>query len=504
MLTTTYNSIVFPETLPEEFIFFFNQLLLSNVNLLLLRNEINLLDQQYKLEETKNIIEKRRKDFLIEKRLYEDEGIKIKRKKQKIDLSFGNTLSDLAKIYKPEYSDSEAIQAVMKLLNIYNSKNKDGITKSINLFDESKDNLYELTPEQINFLNFSRSQDRAKKYYENKLEIIINAEKHNSDIKKFKEEVQIFNQAVLNPHIKASDNYNQLKNKFEDINSQKEKIFDDFFKKTDNSVLQEQIKDLVNFNFEANKMLPTENNSIVFPVTISEEAMKCLRQMLAIDIERLFYKHTSEFKKKTLDEKKDEIIKKERELLIEKTHLKSEIEKINKKQNKIDIALMHFLSNSLKLYKPKNNSIDKVKMSTQLLSAYRDEGGSMNTIDLFDESKDEVYEFTEEQKDFLNFARTQHEIKIHYANKLENNKKGKEFEEKLEDYIKRYNKFKEVIYNPYDKLFKDYQTMKEKVDALNTRKDQLFQDFLKMMENDSTLQEQLEQILTDINDQQAL
>ena len=143
---------------------------------------------------------------------------------------------------------------------------------------------------------------------------------------------------------------------------------------------QENLQDpyLVNLNFEANKMLPTENNSIVFPVAISEEAMKCLSQILSVDIESLFYKHTSEFKEKILDEKKEEIIKKERELLSEKTHFKSEIEKIGKKQKKLDIAVMHFLANAMKAYKPKSGSIDKIKMAQEMLYSYRDKDGNIH------------------------------------------------------------------------------------------------------------------------------
>jgi hypothetical protein len=237
----------------------------------------------------------------------------------------------------------------------------------------------------------------------------------------------------------------------------------------------------------------TTDHSIVFPVTMPREVVKFISQILTLDIEILLTTQMKKYAKDQTDEKKEEVDKKEREFSKEKFHLTSELERIVKKRDKIDEAISRFLIKILKFYKPKTDVNSLAEMGKKLLFSYRDESGSCNLIDLFDESKDDSYDFTPEQKDFLKFARSQDEAKIHYANKLENNKKGDEINLKIQELNKRLGLCKEEILDPYNQAIKHYNSLKSKLDDLLEKKEYLSTYFLKMLENDSSIKVQIEQ-----------
>jgi hypothetical protein len=473
-------------------------MLLFDIELLFLQYQMNKIDNEHHLDETRDMINKKQKEFSKEKGFYTNEVNKIKKRKQKVDVALVNFLANSAKMYKPEYSDSEAIEVAKKLIDIYKSEVEDNQTNSINLFDEEKDALYELTIEQKDFLNFARSQDRVKSHYQNRLELIKKADEFNYKLNEYKKIVSQFVEATFEPYKQAYNNYNQLKDKFDNITSQKEKVFKEFLEKMDDNNLQKQIEQLTNQSImRLMKMLPTTHNSIIFPETLPEEALDFFNQMLLFDIELLWLNKQLE-QRSQLDEQKVFIDKTIKEFVKEKHQLKAELAKLNKKQEKITFAIARFLANTAKNYKVKNRNLDIEDFMKKLMFIYKDDNGNMNEIDLLDKEKDEFYKATPEQKDFLNFLRSQDDAKIHYTNIIENNRKGDECNAKFDEFNKKTTDFQETVVNPHNQLIENYNQLEKKKDLIAVQKEKVFKEFLEKMD-DPGLKEHIEQLVESLN-----
>jgi hypothetical protein len=243
------------------------------------------------------------------------------------------------------------------------------------------------------------------------------------------------------------------------------------------------------------KMLLTTHNSIVFPDTLPNEALDFFNQMLSFDIQLLLLnKQLEQCKKHQLDEKKVVIDKTQKELVKEKSQLMSEFAKVNRKKEKITLAIGHFMATVAKRYQVKNNIFNIEEFLKKLLFSYNEGNGDMNQLDLFDEEKDDVYKITPEQKDFMNFFRSQDETKIHYANKLESDKKNDEWGKKFDELNKKIEYLSETILKPYHREIENYNQLKEKKDLVASQKEKVFKEFLEKMD-DASLQEHIEQLV---------
>ena len=482
MLSTTDHALVCPVTLPEDITKSLRQTLAFDIEVLLLEKQMEKIDKEYSFNDNKAMIDKKQKEFMKEKSQIIEEASKLERKLEKLSIAISVFLVKAAKVYQLKNKVFCDAEFVKQLLSYYKDENdKENLT---DLFDQEKDELYGLTKEQQDFLNLVRSQSEIHTHHANIMESSKKHEHWNAKLDDHNERLTIFNQTVLRPHNQVIDTYNSLKEQKNAITAEKEQLFKNLLEVIeDDASLTEQLQQLA-------------DNTFVLLMKMPELIKKHLRQMLTLDVERLISTQIERTAQRQLDEKKAEIDQKEREFINEKSRLTAELEKINKKQDKINLAVGHFLAKVGKIYKPKTMDVHTVaKMIKDMLFSYRDKNGNMNAIDLFDESKDDAHHLTPEQKEFLNFLRNQNEAKVHYANKLESNKKGEEHNDKINDYNARLNTLKKTLLNDYNQAVKNYNTLKEKIDELIAKKEQVCKDFLKMIEEDADLQEPLEQFV---------
>jgi hypothetical protein len=139
-------------------------------------------------------------------------------------------------------------------------------------------------------------------------------------------------------------------------------------------------------------MLSTTDHAIVCPVTLPEDITKSLRQTLAFDIEVLLLEKQMEkiHKEYSFNDNKAMIDKKQKEFMKEKSQIIEEASKLERKLEKLSIAISVFLVKAAKVYQLKNKVFCDAEFVKQLLSYYKDENDKENLTDLFDQEKDEL------------------------------------------------------------------------------------------------------------------
>lgn len=442
----------------------------------LLEKQIESIQKDDLFNDNKVIIEKRRKEFENERNQIIREGDQLNKKTDKLGIAISVFLVKSAQAYQLKNKVSCDKNFVKQLLSYY-EKLRETLA---DLFDPDKDPLYPLTQEQHDFLDFVRNQSEATTHHANMVDRNQKRQAWTVKFDDYQQRLETFHETVLRPYNQVVDHYNALKKQKNAILSAKEQRFNTL---------------VVQVEQEAHLTEPLKawaNPKMTFPIELPELIHHYLVQLLGLEVDRLLNTQVASTAKRQLDQKKVELDQKNRECVHEKSRLIAELEKINKKQDKIDLAVGHFLAKSGKHYQPKTLSVlARVTVIKETLLSYEDEQGGLDSIELFDEKKDDAHHLSPEQKEYVNFLRSQSEAPLHYKNKIEISQKGQEVNDKMNNYNEKMETLRTTMLHDYNQAVEQYNALQEQVAHLTTQKEQLCKELMKVLGEDPHLQDAL-------------
>lgn len=452
------------------------QVLASDIELLLLEKQIEDINKDDHVNSNKLLIEKRRQELVNERHQIVREGDQLDKKSDKLGIAISIFLVKSAQAYQLKNKVSCDKDFVKQLLSYYEHVRE----RLVDLLDPDKDALYSLTQGQQDFLNFVRGQSEATTHQANMIARNQRNQEWTAKFEDYRQRLETFHETVLRPYNQVVDHYQALKQQQNALLSAKEQLFNQLVVRVEQEAnLPEQREALI-------------NHTMTFPVELPEQINNSLSQLWALEVERLLNTQVACTTKSQIEVKKAELEQKNRECVQEKARLIAEFNKISKKQDKINLAVSHFLAKSGKLYKPNTLSVlARATVIKETLLIYEDEDGGLNTVDLLDGKNDEAYSLSPEQKDYVDFLRQQSDAPIHSTNKIEINRKGKEINDKLDHYNEKMETLRTTVLHEHNQDVAHYNALQEKLDHITTQKEQLHKELMKAIDEDPPLQDAL-------------